>query len=49
MSKKLMIIFLSILCSLAALGVIFTSISAAKQKRKREEEELEHYLDSSIQ
>lgn len=49
MNKKFLIIFISIICGIAALVAAFTTVMVVKQKQKKEEEELEHYLDSSIQ
>lgn len=43
------IIFLTIVCGLAAIVAAFTTLTLFKQKQKRDEEELERYLDSSIQ
>ncbi len=48
MNKKALI-FLAIVCGIAALVAAFTATVLVKQKQKRDEEELEHYLDSSIQ
>lgn len=48
MNKKALI-FLSILCGIAAIIAACTAVVLVKEKQKKEEEELEHYLDSSIQ
>lgn len=48
MGKKLLIIFLSITGGLLALSVTFMTIFLVREKKKKDEEELEHYLDSSI-
>ncbi len=42
MSKKFFIIFIS------ALAATLTAFCIIREKQKKEEEELEHYLDSSI-
>ena len=48
MGKKLLIIFLSITGGLLALSATFTAILLIREKKRKDEEELEHYLDSSI-
>lgn len=49
MSKKHFIIFISIVGAVAALAAALTAFLIVKEKHKRDEEDLEHYLDSSIQ
>ncbi len=48
MSKKFLIIFISIVGGLCALSAAFATFMLIREKHKRDEEELEHYLDSSI-
>ena len=48
MSKKFFIIFISIIGGIAALTAALTAFLIVREKHRRDEEELEHYLDSSI-
>lgn len=48
MSKRLLIIFVSVLGGILALSAAFTALLLIREKKRKDEEELEHYLDSSI-
>ena len=48
MSKKFFIIFISVVGAVVALAATLTAFCIIREKQKKEEEELEHYLDSSI-
>ncbi len=48
MNKKVFTILISVIGAVAALTAAFTAFLIIKEKQKRDEEELEHYLDSSI-
>ncbi|MBQ8135523.1 MAG: hypothetical protein IJ192_14160 [Clostridia bacterium] len=49
MNKSLLTVLLSVVGSVAAVTAAITAFLIFKEKQKRDEEELEHYLDSSIQ
>ena len=49
MSKKLWIILISVVGGVAALTAAVTAFLIFKEKQKRDDEELEHYLDGAIQ
>ncbi len=49
MSKKLWIILISVIGGVAAVTAAVTAFLIFKEKQKRDDEELEHYLDGSIQ
>ena len=48
MSKKFFIIFISVVGAVVALAATLTAFCIIREKQKKDEEELEHYLDSSI-
>ena len=48
MSKRLFIVLISVIGGVAAITAALTAFLIIKEKQKRDEEELEHYLDSSI-
>jgi len=47
--KKFWIIFISVAGGLMVLAAALTTILIIKEKQKRDDEELEQYLDGSIQ
>lgn len=49
MKKSLIITLISVIGGIAALTAAVTAFLIFKEKQRRDEEELEHYLDSSIQ
>ena len=49
MSKKLFTVLISVIGAVAAITAAATAFLIFKEKQKRDDEELEHYLDSSIQ
>lgn len=49
MNKSLLTVLLSVVGGVAAVTAAITAFLIFKEKQKRDEEELEHYLDSSIQ
>ncbi len=49
MNKSLLTVLLSVIGGVAAITAAVTAFLIFKDKQKRDEEELEHYLDSSIQ
>ena len=49
MNKKLFIVLISIIGGICAVTAALTAFLVIREKQKRDEEELEHYLDSSIQ
>lgn len=49
MNKSLLTVLLSVIGGVAAITAAVTAFLIFKEKQKRDEEELEHYLDSSIQ
>lgn len=48
MSKRLFVVLISIIGGIAAVTAALTAFLIIKERQKRDEEELEHYLDSSI-
>ncbi len=48
MSKKLFIVLISVFGALCALSAAVAAFMIIKDKKRKDEEELEHYLDSSI-
>lgn len=49
MNKSLLTVLLSVIGGVAAVTAAVTAFLIFKEKQRRDEEELEHYLDSSIQ
>ena len=49
MNKKLFIVLISIIGGICTVAAALTAFLIIKEKQRRDEEELEHYLDSSIQ
>ena len=49
MNKKTITILVSVIGIVAAVTAAVTAFLIFKEKQKRDDEELEHYLDSSIQ
>ena len=49
MSKSLFTVLISVIGGIAAITAAATAFLIFKEKQRRDEEELEHYLDSSIQ
>ncbi len=49
MNKSLFTVLISVIGAVAAITAAITAFLILKEKQKRDEEELEHYLDSSIQ
>ncbi len=49
MSKSLFTVLISVIGGIAAITAAVTAFLIFKEKQRRDEEELEHYLDSSIQ
>ncbi len=49
MNKSLLTVLLSVIGGVAAITAAVTAFLIFKDKQKKDEEELEHYLDSSIQ
>lgn len=49
MNNKFFVILISVISGVAAITAALTAYFIVKERQKRDEEELEHYLDSSIQ
>ena len=49
MNKTVFTVLISVIGGVAALTAAVTAFLIFKEKQRRDEEELEHYLDSSIQ
>ena len=49
MSKSMFTVLISAIGGIAAITAAVTAFLIFKEKQRRDEEELEHYLDSSIQ
>ncbi len=49
MNKSLLTVLVSVIGGVAAITAAVTAFLIFKDKQKKDEEELEHYLDSSIQ
>ncbi len=49
MNKSLLTVLLTVIGGVAAITAAVTAFLIFKEKQRRDEEELEHYLDSSIQ
>ncbi len=49
MNKSLLTVLFSVIGGVAAITAAVTAFLIFKDKQKKDEEELEHYLDSSIQ
>lgn len=49
MNKKVITVLISVIGLVAAVTAAVTAFLIFKEKQKRDDEELEHYLDSSIQ
>ncbi len=49
MSKSMFTVLISVIGGIAAITAAVTAFLIFKEKQRRDEEELEHYLDSSIQ
>lgn len=49
MNNKFFSILISVIAGVAAVTAAVTAFLIFKEKQKRDDEELEHYLDSSIQ
>ncbi len=49
MNKSILTVLISVIGGVAAITAAVTAFLIFKDKQKKDEEELEHYLDSSIQ
>ncbi len=49
MNKSLFTVLIAVIGGIAAITAAVTAFLIFKEKQRRDEEELEHYLDSSIQ
>lgn len=49
MNKSLLVVLISVIGGVAAITAAVTAFLIIREKQRRDEEELEHYLDSSIQ